>query len=361
MSRVSAETPSKAQQSCVGTDSTKPCGSGLATAAGGAVRMIGAEGTLAGCTPSFTVAFIGESAIRAVSLRGPAGATPRPASGLAGGKTGFGGAGAAGGFKPEGGGGGTKAFAGGGEGGVGEVAPGGGGTGAFASGGAAGGLGAGGGGGGRLLFDPVAGGGTLGLIPDGGGEVGGLKPGAGGRLLGGRTAPEGAEGAGGGVGRAGWRRPCRGREWLRRDGGRRTDRARGRRAQISPRWFRSGRSRRAVRQIDPSRFFFHRHSRAVCGARGQRDAHCFFLRFVQIGHNKFQLHAPGKTPTCLSNPARGVNHQSPSRDQIVAAYAQNCSPNEFSNRRRFRQNDPRVHLWGVGLGPRDQRLVHQEL
>ena len=199
MSKVSADTPSKAQQSCVGTDSTKPCGTGLATAAGGAVRIIGAEGTLAGCTPSFTVAFIGESAIRAVSLRGPAGATPRPASGLAGGKTGFGGAGAAGGFRPDGGGGGTKAFAGAGGGGVGEVAPGGGGTGAFASGGAAGGLAAGGGGG-RLLFDPGAGGGTLGLMPDDGGGAGGLKPGAGGRLLGGRTAPEGAEGAGGGVG-----------------------------------------------------------------------------------------------------------------------------------------------------------------
>jgi len=71
MSKISAEMPSKAQQSCVGTVSTKLCGGRLATA-GGAVRMTGADGTLAGCRLlSFTVAFIGESAMRAVSLRGP--------------------------------------------------------------------------------------------------------------------------------------------------------------------------------------------------------------------------------------------------------------------------------------------------
>ncbi len=196
MSKVSADTPSKAQQSCVGTDSTKPCGTGLATAAGGAVRIIGAEGTLAGWTPSFTVAFIGESAIRAVSLRSPAGGTGR----LAGGKTGFGGDGGDG-FRPEGGGGGTRPFAGGGGGGVEGVTPGGGGRGAFAArGGAAGGRAAGAGGGGRALFDPGAGGNTLGLIPEGAGEVGGLKLGAGGGLPGGRTAPDGAEGADGGEG-----------------------------------------------------------------------------------------------------------------------------------------------------------------
>ncbi len=187
MSKVSADTPSKAQQSCVGTDSTKPCGTGLATGAGVAVRITGADGTLAGCIPSFTVAFIGESAIRAVSLRGPADGTGR----FAGGKTGLGGAGGGGGegFRPAGGGGGGVED---------DVAPGGG-RGAFAaSGGAAGGLAAGAGGGGRALLDPGAGGNTLGLIPEGGGEVGGLKLGAGGGLPGGRTAPAGAEGGEGG-------------------------------------------------------------------------------------------------------------------------------------------------------------------
>ncbi|MBA3608601.1 MAG: hypothetical protein H0W43_08885 [Chthoniobacterales bacterium] len=194
MSKVSADTPSKAQQSCVGTDSTKPCGTGLATGAGVAVRITGADGTLAGCIPSFTVAFIGESAIRAVSLRGPADGTGR----FAGGKTGLGGAGGGGGegFRPAGGGGGTRPFAGGGGGVEDDVAPG-----AFAaSGGAAGGLAAGAGGGGRALLDPGAGGNMLGLIPEGGGEVGGLKLGAGGGLPGGRTAPAGAEGAEGGEG-----------------------------------------------------------------------------------------------------------------------------------------------------------------
>jgi hypothetical protein len=76
MTNVSVERPSKAQQSCIGTDSTKLCGDGLATA-GGVVRITGAVGTLAGCTPSLTVAFIGESAIRAVSLRGPGVMAPR--------------------------------------------------------------------------------------------------------------------------------------------------------------------------------------------------------------------------------------------------------------------------------------------
>ncbi len=173
MSKVSAEMPSKAQQSCVGTDSTKPCGAGLATAAGGAVRMTGAVGTLTGCTPSFCVAFIGESAIRAVSLRGPAGATLRLASGLAGGKTGLGGAdaGGGGGFKPAGGGGGTIPLVGGG--GTDGVTP--------------------GGGGGWADFPPTNGGGGAG--------VGGLKLGAGG-VFGGRTPPDGA-GGGSGVGRLG--------------------------------------------------------------------------------------------------------------------------------------------------------------
>ncbi len=177
MSKVNAETPSKAQQSCVGTDSTKRCDGDVATA-GGADRTTRADGTLAGCTPSFAVAFIGESAMRAVSLRGPAG-----------------------------GGGGTRFFAGGigkiplpGDGGAGpfgadgtaEVAPGGG-TGAFASGG-----------GGKGLDTGAGGSGPCGLAIGGGG---GLKPGAGGNLLGGRTAPAeaagGAAGGGGEGGRAG--------------------------------------------------------------------------------------------------------------------------------------------------------------
>lgn len=190
MSRVSAETPSKAQQSCVGTDSTKPSDGGLATAAGGAVRMTGPVGTLGGCAPSFCVAFIGESAMRAVSLRGPVGATPRAASGLAGGKTGLGG----GGFTPAGGGGGGTTLGGGG-GGSDEVAPGGGETGAFARGGGGSGLLAGGGAGGSVVFVSSAGGGPAGFPPLGKGGVGGLKLG-GGRPPGGRTPPGGACGGG---------------------------------------------------------------------------------------------------------------------------------------------------------------------
>lgn len=156
MSRVSAEMPSRAQQSCVGTASTKTCGSGLATPGGGAVRRKGADGTLARCTPSFTVAFIGESAIRAVSFRGP-GSTPlRPASGLAGGEIGFG-------------------EAGGGAGGsAGDLPP--------VEGGGVGGLKPGGGVGGRAGGAPPAGGSGFGATngggrttPDAGG--GGLSPG----------------------------------------------------------------------------------------------------------------------------------------------------------------------------------------
>jgi hypothetical protein len=178
MSRVSAEMPSRAQQSCVGTASTKTGGGGLATAEGGAVRIRGADGTLAGCTPSLTVAFIGESAMRAVSFRGPAGATLRAASGLAGGAIGFGapGGGGVGGLKPAGGGGGTSPFAGGG-----------GGSGLFAGGGGAG---------GSVVFGPGAGGGPEGLIPAGAGGVGGLKPGGGPGGRAGGAPPAGGSGFG---------------------------------------------------------------------------------------------------------------------------------------------------------------------
>jgi hypothetical protein len=62
------------------------------------VRRIGPGAPPAGCTlPSFTVAFIGESVTRAVSLRKPVWVTSRFATGLLiGGNTGFGGAGATG-------------------------------------------------------------------------------------------------------------------------------------------------------------------------------------------------------------------------------------------------------------------------
>ncbi len=76
---------------------------------------------------------------------------------------------------------------------------------------------------------------------------------------------------------------------------------------------------------------------------------------------KFTLIAPGKTAMCLSNPVQGVNHQSPSGEQIIAAHAENLSPNELANRRGLGQNHPRVHLWRVGLGARDERLVDEQL
>lgn len=68
MRSVPADTARRPQQSDVGTESTKLAGCGLATT--GAVRMPAAGKV--GCTvPSLTVAFMGEPAIRAVSLRGP--------------------------------------------------------------------------------------------------------------------------------------------------------------------------------------------------------------------------------------------------------------------------------------------------
>jgi hypothetical protein len=95
---------SKAQQSCVGTASTKPRGGGFATV-GSPPRMTGPGATPAGCiVPSRTVAFIGEVVTRAVSLRKPAWAAPGfPARLLIGGNTGFGGAGGSGAFNPAGG------------------------------------------------------------------------------------------------------------------------------------------------------------------------------------------------------------------------------------------------------------------
>lgn len=72
MSRVSAETPTSAQQNAAGTDSTNATGGGVATVTG-AVRITPAGGVGVGwMLPSLTVAFIGESEaapIRAVSLR----------------------------------------------------------------------------------------------------------------------------------------------------------------------------------------------------------------------------------------------------------------------------------------------------
>ena len=125
MSKANAETPSRAQQSCIGIDSTKPCAGRLATA-GGVVRMTGEGGTLAGWRLlRRTVDFMGESAMRAVSLRGPLGRMPRfsivvlagttPGRG-GGGPGGFAGGGAAG-FKLPGGADGSEALANGGAGG----------------------------------------------------------------------------------------------------------------------------------------------------------------------------------------------------------------------------------------------------
>src|SRR5947207_12114594 len=77
MIKVSAEMPSSAQQSGIGTESTNPTDGGLATA-GGAVRITPAGAELEGAMLlNLTVAFIGVSgvaAMRAVSLRGATGA-----------------------------------------------------------------------------------------------------------------------------------------------------------------------------------------------------------------------------------------------------------------------------------------------
>src|ERR1051326_2945795 len=95
MRRVTAEMPSRAQHSGIGTLSTTPAGGVGATAGGGAVRMTPAGGALDGTGPvSRTVAFIrvsGVGAMRAVSLRGALEAL-RFSIGAATGLTGGGGA-----------------------------------------------------------------------------------------------------------------------------------------------------------------------------------------------------------------------------------------------------------------------------
>lgn len=165
MSKINAETPSKAQQKCVGTVSTKPCSGRFATA-GGVVRMKGAD---AGGLPAFctllnlTVDFIGESATRAVSLRRPAWAGSRLPTGVVAGRKG--------GLRPDRGDGANESCAVGGSSGV-------------WAGGAAGGNG---------------------VEPAGGGELGALRPEAGGGPLGGRTSPEETGAGGRAMGGAGGR------------------------------------------------------------------------------------------------------------------------------------------------------------
>ena len=238
MRKVSAEMPSRAQQSGIGTESTKPVVGGLATV-GGAVRITPAGAELEGGATllNLTVAFIGVSgvaAMRAVSLRGATGAlrfsigaATDPGPNGAGGRAEVGGGGnGAGGFRAEGGAGngagGFRAEGGGGNGGLAAAgggrgafsAEGGGGSGAFASkfagpGGGAGnpvgregnpvggeggrnvleGMGAGGraigGEGGRLAGMPAAGKIGFGATSGGGGKTRGgageVDPGPGGR------------------------------------------------------------------------------------------------------------------------------------------------------------------------------------
>jgi hypothetical protein len=76
MRKVIAETPSRIQQSVIGTDAIKPVGRGLATVRG-AVRITPAGAALKGALPlNLTVAFIGLSGLapmRAGSLRGATG------------------------------------------------------------------------------------------------------------------------------------------------------------------------------------------------------------------------------------------------------------------------------------------------
>jgi hypothetical protein len=84
MKKVSAETPSRIQQSVIGTDATKPVGRGLATGRG-AIRIAPAGAELNDALPlDFTVAFIGLSGLapmRAGSLRGAAGAVTEAGGG----------------------------------------------------------------------------------------------------------------------------------------------------------------------------------------------------------------------------------------------------------------------------------------
>ena len=85
MSKVSAETPSKIQQSVIGTDATKPVGRGFATGRG-AVRIDSGWRlhSRAALPLNLTVAFIGLSGLapmRAVSLRGAAGAVTEAGGG----------------------------------------------------------------------------------------------------------------------------------------------------------------------------------------------------------------------------------------------------------------------------------------
>jgi hypothetical protein len=144
MSKVRPETPTRAQQSGIGTLSTRLVGAVVATAGGGAVRITPAGGALEGAGPlNLTVAFIGVSGvgpIRAVSLRGTVEALRLSPGGITEGRPGCGGATAAfggvgkgaGGRGAEGGGKGDFITAG--DGGRGVLSPeGGGGSGAFVS------------------------------------------------------------------------------------------------------------------------------------------------------------------------------------------------------------------------------------
>src|SRR4029453_9088362 len=66
-----------------------------------------------------------------------------------------------------------------------------------------------------------------------------------------------------------------------------------------------------------------------------------------------------KTAICLSTAPR-VSITNKRGKQIVAARPADFAPNEFPDGRRFRQDDPSIHLRGVRFSPRDVRLIDQQ-
>lgn len=83
------------------------------------------------------------------------------------------------------------------------------------------------------------------------------------------------------------------------------------------------------------------------------------LRSAMTGINSRSRFREQK-PTCLKPRSDCQSSIRPSK-QIVAARPTDFSPNELTNRRRFGQDHPGVNLGCVRFGPRDERLIDEQL
>src|SRR5476649_2920518 len=65
-----------------------------------------------------------------------------------------------------------------------------------------------------------------------------------------------------------------------------------------------------------------------------------------------------------ATPARSAAARRPYQilgQQIVSARTGNTAANEFAYRRRFRQNDPRIDIWGVRFTAGHEGLIDEQL